>query len=359
MPCAQNYTKQTSNINTSNTAQFSTTSQTSGSTSLIHRSLDFSNVSLNEESGNTLRKYHQTRLYINDFCNMYHHGNKQGCGKTYLISANLPENVSYQIGSSWGQPLGIFGNATFNLFMQTAGKWASQKLGDYFDKNLTINSGINRASTIQIWDGTKPLSLTLKIPVIDDAVAPGVSGVRTNLVEALEFLGSLCLPAEHGNVGFYTPPPSPLKFTLAYNKDENNQVKSVTFESSYARISLQLGGILFVDNCIVESISIDYPNTKTMTIKEYYGNNSINTNAGQYYLTPLFANVTIKITTIEATTANTYSRMLWMNDQTDQGQGSADVSWVLPAIENQVKNIFTTNSKQPAQKPVENPQGPM
>ena len=174
---------------------------------------------------------------------MYHHGNKQGCGKTYLISANLPESISYQIGSSWGQPLGIFGNATFNLFMQTAGKWASQKLGKYFDTHLTINSGINRASTIQIWDGTKPLSLTLKIPVIDDAIAPGVSGVRTNLVEALEFLGSLCLPAEHGNLGFYTPPPSPLKFTLTYGKDENNQAKNVTFESSYARISLQLGGI--------------------------------------------------------------------------------------------------------------------
>ena len=80
-----------------------------------------------------------------------------------------------------------------------------------------------------------------------------------------------------------------------------------------------------------------------MTIKEYYGNNSINTNAGKYYLTPLFANVTIKITTIEATTANTYSRMLWMNDQTDQGHGSADASWVLPATKDALNEVNPFN----------------
>lgn len=316
----------------SQTAQYSTTASAKNGVGIEHRSLDFSNVSLNENNATSnLRKYHQTRLYIEEFCNMYQNGKRQGCNKTYLISGNLPENISYGIGSSWQEPFSVFGDATFNVFMQTVGS----KLANAYGKEM--GSGINRISTIKIWNGTKPLSLTLKIPVIDDSVAPSTSGVKTSLIEALEYLGSLCLPADRGTLGFYTPPPSPLSFTLKYGSGED---ENVTFQTTKARIALQLGGVLFVDHCIVEGIDVDYPNTKTLTIKDYYGTNSINTNAGQYYLTPLLATVTIKLTTIEALTANTYSKMLWMHDQRDQGVGNSDISAAGDWLKDQYKNYF-------------------
>ena len=36
------------------------------------------------------------------------------------------------------------------------------------------HSGVSRASTLKVWNGTKPLSLSLTIPVIDDIDNGGV-----------------------------------------------------------------------------------------------------------------------------------------------------------------------------------------
>lgn len=285
----------------------------------VHKSLDFSNVGIAPENGGAtnkhLRQFHQTRLYIKDFGGMYHHTAQQETN-TYLISANLPESLSYKIGSRWEAPLSNFGNPMFNAMMQTIGT----KAGGNFD------SGVNRASTLKIWNGSEPLSLSLRIPVIDDGYENNAdaTGINTNFVEALEFLGSLCLPSRFGEYGFYTPPPSPLKMKIQYGKEAGQNLE---FGPINARIMLQLGGMLLVDNCIIEGISVEYPNTKTM-IRHWYPSSQAPGQSGSDYLVPLLAVVTIELSTIEAMTANTYSNMLWLKHQTYMGTGNVDTSKV-------------------------------
>lgn len=280
-----------------------------------HKSLDFSDVGVGIESDSAnkqLRQFHQTRLYIQNFTNMRHHTDIVTNYSTYLISANLPESFSYNIGSNWSAPLSSFsGGSIANALMQ---------LGTGTTTDAAIGAQ-NRATTLKVWNGTKPLSLSLNIPVIDDGYQKNThaTGVDTNFVEALEFLGSLCLPSQAGALGFYEPPPSPLNITVKYKQGALN------IHSTYAKITLQLGGILLVENCIIEGISVNYPNTKTM-IRHWYPNGIKPGQEGGYYLVPLLANITINISTIEAMTSQAYSDMLWLKHQEYMGTGTADLN---------------------------------
>jgi len=298
----------------------------------LHKSFDFSNVALfatngdsagdamtktgfNPKDNSSFRRFHQMTLYIQvPVTNS--HANAVSTGyQTIIITSNLPESIQYDVGSEWGAPLN-FGDATTNLLMQMVGS----KIG--------LNSGVSRVTTMRIWTGSKPLSLNLKVPVIDD----GGSDTRTNLVEALEVLGSLALPRA-GGAGFYTPPPSPLRASLSYatgiSQDGKPEGKgSINFAAggSYGRIMLQLGGILLVDNCIIEGFSVNYPNTKAMIRHDYAAVGENFGTTGGYYLHPLLAEVTLKISTIEAMTADFYSKMLWARDQKGAGAASVDLS---------------------------------
>lgn len=286
------------------------------------KSFDFSNVAMYADKTSSIkttdadfRRFHQMTLYID--ANTIHHG---GDFSQYtIITSNLPESISYSLGSDWTTPLN-FNNATTNLLMQMA--------GSTIDKSMA--SGISRATTMRMWNGTKPLSLNLTIPVIDD----GASASGTNLVEALEILGSLALPSTTDS-GFYRPPPSPLSLNIKYrdgfNKDENGnyslgaiKTKSLSAGNNWGRVMLQLGGILLVDYCIIESVDVKYPNTKAMIKHTYTDENFGRT--GHSYLTPLLAEVTLKISTIEALTGLTYSNMLWVKEQAGQGSGTFDIS---------------------------------
>ena len=293
-----------------------------------HKSLDFSDIGLadNDQVTNKhLRKFHQTRLYISDFSNMYGHTDIKNFD-TYLISANLPEQFSYNIGSKWEMPLNSFsGGNLVNGVMQMVS-------GTYTGGTDAISS-VNRATTLKVWAGTEPLRLSLRIPVIDDGyeLQKDATGKNTNFVEALEFLGSLCLPKQVGALGFYSPPPSPLNVSIKYDGQEK-----LNLRTNYAHILLQLGGILIVDNCIVESISVEYPNTKTM-IRHTYPNHIRPGDSGNSYLVPLLANVTINISTIEAMTADTYSNMLWNKRQSNMGYGEIDVADFLPVDKTEKK----------------------
>lgn len=275
----------------------------------LFKSFDFSNVALYGDSADSnFRRFHQMTLYI-QVPSVYNHANQNiRKGQTIILSSNLPQSISYKVGSKWEQPLN-FQNATLNLLMQMAGSAIS--------KNLA--SGVARASTMKVWNGSDNLSLSLKIPVLDDST----SSSGTNLVEALEILGSLSLPSL-GGYGFYIPPPSPLRASIIYS-NKNMERKTFTMASGgAARIMLQLGGILLVDRCIIEGFTVKYPNTKTMIKHDYVQENFGVT--GNEYLHPLLAEVTLNITTVEAMTANTYSRMLWARDQNNQGAGSLDTT---------------------------------
>lgn len=288
-----------------------------------HKSFDLSNVGMYPDevaSDKILRQFHQTRIFIQDFGGMLHHGqiNPTGKTQTYLISANLPESLGYNFGAKWEAPLSAFANSTFSAIMQMAGNKVP-----IWGKDMP--SGVNRAATMLIWGGSQPLNLSLNIPVIDDGYTKEKdrTGINTNLVEGLEFLGSLTLPRKQSAFGFYTPPPSPLNYTLKYGTKENSYIK---FAPTSGRIMIQLGGILLIDNCVIKTVQVDYPNTKGMIRHDYSrAGQTIGTN-GSTYLTPLLANIRIDITTIEALTSDTYSNMLWLKSQPDEGSGESDLS---------------------------------
>ena len=314
-----------------------------------HKSLDFSNVGMPTVTSNAgtdgvkfLRQFHQTRLYIQDYGGILRHGEQDvATCETYLISANLPEQFSYSVGSKWSQPFGSFTSDKVNALLQLGGH---QLINDMTGTNFGDNfqSTTARISTIMAWNGSEPLSLKLRIPVIDDGhpnESTTGSGLRTNLVEALEFLGSLCLPkGEKSALGFYQPPPSPYDFTFTNSGTGNSN----TYSGNHARIMLQLGGMLLVDNVIVKGISVDYPNTKAM-IRHWYKEPTTNAGAsGSSYLTPLLATVNIDITTSEALTAQTYSKMLWLKTQTDQGSfdtSTAEAAEVASSSWNALKGL--------------------
>lgn len=295
-----------------------------------HKSFDFSNVALfadndgYEPTGKdnaNFRRFHQMTMYIQVPAMYRHHNEYTTAGETIILSSNLPEKVSYSINNNWVAPLN-FGNATTNLLMQMA--------GPKVNKNLT--STMSRATTMKIWNGTDPLTLNLTIPVIDD----GGTNSRTNLVEALEVLGSISLP-RRGGAGFYVPPPNPLTATIKYasefdeGKPVHNDDDNISFSAGnvYGRIMLQLGGILLIDKCVIEGFTVNYPNTKAMIRHDYLVNGTQLEDfgvTGSYYLHPLLAEVTIRISTIEAMTADTYSYMLWGQSQKHMGSGYFDAS---------------------------------
>jgi len=307
----------------------------------MHKSLDFSNVGIPEGtyggaitgSEKHLRQYHQTRIFVNGFGGMLTHGAGTGA-TTHLISANLPQNITYTLSSKWDAPLAGFGNAKMNALMQVlSGSGVGKALG----AQGKLDSGIHRATTMKIWGGTEPLSLSLRIPVIDDHYNTNGSegGISTNLSEALEFLSCLCLPSYSGDLGFYVPPPSPLNFTLkAFGK------KLTLNMSRYGRIMVQLGGVLLIDNCIINKISVTYPKTETLIKHKYMSN--LTGASNQTYLAPLLAEVTIDITTIEGMTAGTYSKMLWLKQQPNMGSTMLDADPLINGVKNIGNSVVNT-----------------
>lgn len=290
------------------TNEFDNIYKTHRNNRLTHKSLDFSNVNIpdNQNGGrNDFRKFHQTRIFVQQFGGMQGHCKNQANG-TFMISANLPKSINYNLQSEWSTPLDFMQSDYLNM--------AAQFIAPKLNAGDRVPSLFNRATTVQVWKGTKPLKLRLTFPVIDD----GVTDSRTNLVEALEFLGSLVLPGQGSKLGFLTPPPAPTSFNVVYGegKDQSYSFTNV----SYGRITVLIGGILLLDNMIVTGVTVDYPNTKTLVRHDYTGfGNAVGTGGGQQYLTPLLAEVTLDIETIEAVTKQTYSKMLWLKPQRDMG----------------------------------------
>lgn len=290
--------------------------QSGSSTAKTHKSFDFSNVNV---SSSPYKQYHQTRIYVKNYNEMTTGGANLGSNNTYIISSNLPDNFNYAIGSDWVNPIGDIFAKTGNLILQMAGGFLRNSSDSTF-RNVgdNLSSGVNRAASFLIWNGSKPLEIQLKIPVIDDNSANSNDGtVRTNLKEALEFLGCLCLPTLRGSLGFYTPAPSPMRIDVSYggiNEKTKKANRNLIFSPNEARIMVQIGGILFIDNCIIKSVNVSYPNTKSLMLRD------------DGTLSPVLAEVTIHITTIEALTSDTYTKMLWLNQQSDQGKGSLDLN---------------------------------
>ena len=342
-----------------------------GSTT-YHKSLDFSNRGFKYTnngygtSGNLdatiensddyyLRAFHQMRIFIEIPNGMQaiinqHGQNLGGSNTTFLISSNLPETVSYQVRSQWSAPLSGFNIPLANALLMMADNILPESFNEYVPDSL-----VNRVQTIQVWNGVDPLQMQLTIPVLDDS-NNGDGNISTNLAEALEILGSLALPTYNKTekFGFYTPPPTPYELNFkrgtqgmatagAESKPETKKI----FTKNHAKVMIQLGGMLLIDNCIIRGIRVTYKDTKSQLLHKYarWGEK----NAGFKYLLPQLAEVTLDISTVEAMTSQVYSKMLWCRRQSNMGKGDFDLAPLLDSID-LLKN---KNSNKP-QNPSEN-----
>ena len=306
------------------------------------KSFDFSDVSVygtgNKEDAQdeAFRHFHQMRLYIQSG-NTRHHTNN--FADSTMIICNLPEKIAYSLNSKWEAPLD-FGDATTNLLLQMGGSLVDGK---------NLPSGTLRVSSLKIWTKTDPLTLQLTIPVLDDS--HNSSG--TNLVEALEILGSLCLPRYESSLGFFTPPPNPLNYSIKYTQfwDKTNPEVPFSFKNNYARIVLQLGGVLLVDHCVIEKVEINYPNTKAQIMHDYSNTAASDEHWGRTknkFLHPLLAEIRLTISTVEGLTSEAYSRMLWARDQTGYGDGnfSTDITNASTWL-NKIRNFAVAEESTP------------
>lgn len=227
--------------------------------------------------------------------------------KTYVISANLPEQISYNIGSIWQQSIDTSFNNTMNNVLQATTSLASEHLEWFRSLAISGQSAVSRINTIHVWTGTKPFKLQLRIPIIDDSTADP----RSNLNECLEILGSLSLPKEDTNLSYYVAPPPSDALGSQLLSGKNN----------VSKIAVQLGGILFIDDCIIEDFSVNYSNTKTM-IKHSYSA-AQNNGTARTYLSPLFAELSITIGTFSGLDSDRYSKMLWTNRMSQDAEAAA------------------------------------
>ena len=126
------------------------------------------------------------------------------------------------------------------------------------------------------------------------------------------------------------------------NPDNEN---AYLFGANHARIMIQLGGMLLIDNCVITQMDVKYKNTKSQIRHSYTAKQN---NGKRFsYLTPQLAEVTLSITTLEALTTQTYSKMLWCRRQQTSAAGNVDASavWALANKGyNAVLNLFTDGS---------------
>lgn len=291
-----------------------------------HKSFDLSDVAIDGVGSNGyFRQFHQTRIFVRDFNGMLSHGQELGAG-TYLLTANLPDQVQYQFGSQWSAPLGSYGSSTWNGIIQLLGAPVADTFGG--DPN-NFRSGVNRVTSVKIWGKSDPFSITLNIPVLDDSYYCGCRDryAVTNFSECLEFLGALSLPSESTNYGYYIPPPSPLNASVEIGH-YNFELNSVP-----GRITVIVGGMLMLDNCVLEKVNVTYPNTKALIKKQVSGGNS--------KLVPLIANVSMTFSSIEALTSKTYSKILWLQAQDNVGKFGADFNTTAKSVMEVAKNGVT------------------
>lgn len=246
------------------------------------------------------RKYHLLSIYFN--------GQSSPRIPSFVLQAQLPQQIGYTISSTYTEPLSFASSSIANMAAQMFGRG-----GQYFP------SASARVSTLKMWEKSTPITLDLEIPLLDD----GISGDGTNYMECIDLLSRLVLPQYDGDeskLGMYTPPPSPLALDLKYSKSQD----SLRLSSERTRLMLQLGGMFLMDHCILESMTITYPNTKAQIRHDYSSiqNGTFRNN----FLLPIMATLKIKISSVEGMTYDTFAKMIGLHAQKDAGLIKADLT---------------------------------
>lgn len=255
-----------------------------------------------------LKQFHMLTIYLRDSTNKKTGG--------YLIKANLPEQFTYSIGGVWGNPINLSAGETLNTLLQ-------QLSGGRASLRHTVDS-------FMVWQAPKRMEFVFKIKVFDDSG----NNTRINYQEALELLSSCVLPKVDTN-GYYESIPGPVLTRVLNNRPlgektirgaqtankiaQNGDSLADAMngrKSPFDRVTVQIGGLLLVDWCVIRDVKITYPNTKNQVLHSYMGINKGEGINYKMHLQPLMAELEITISTVQSLTFPNYRTMLYLTEQT-------------------------------------------
>jgi len=241
-------------------------------------------------TSSVLKQYHLVTFFFK---------NSAGQGQPIIIRAQLPKQISYTIGSEWGNPISFGGGEMGGLTGLISGL-AGKSLATAIDSTT-------------IWANTKPLSMKLDIPIFDDTETS--SGI--NFQEVLEIFGRVTLPTL-GENGAYSTTPGPTYASALKNRQDGKAgagsewlQQATDWANSGARkdkdldrVTVQIGGMLLMDWVAIKDFTVTYPNTKAQILHSWP------TGERKVQLLPQIANLSVTIETVTGLTATTYNKML-------------------------------------------------
>ena len=241
-----------------------------------------------------LKQFHLVTFYFKNA------QNKKGI-EPIIVRAQLPKQISYSIGSEWGNPLNLGGGGDGGGLMGILQAAKGQSLATAIDAT-------------SIWMNTKPLAIQLDMPIFDDTE----SNSHINFQEVLEVFGRATLPIL-GTNGTYSTTPGPMYSTaLRYRQDGANGFGSQNLadfdaylnrkiggDKDLDRITVQIGGMLLLDWVAIKDFTVTYPNTKAQILHRWPDNLD-----RKVQLVPQVATLSVKIETVTGLTFTSYKNML-------------------------------------------------
>lgn len=265
-----------------------------------------------------LKQYHALTFYLRS----------TNTGEGAIVASMLPESFTYSIGGKYGNPINFGKTDLVSAFFQEISKG-----------NLSLRFGVN---TAQVWNNTQPMDIVFRIPVFDD------SGTKThvNYQEAIDLLSEAILPSI-GADGQYESTPGPSIITaLEWNATHGKHTRASSLMSSlqskgadkiqanlggeqkhWDRISVQVGGMLLLDWCIIKNLKVTFPNTKAMVLHNYRTNDGASMHKDYNYyahLQPLQAELEVTVSTVMGITRMTFKDMLYLTESHKEAQTQAD-----------------------------------
>ena len=296
---------------------------------------DPSKGALNRKNGHTwycldlLGKYHR-ESNLKQFHALTFYFRDTNSGEGAIIASMLPESFTYSIGGKYGAPVKLGQSELVSAFFK-----------EMTNGNLSLQFGV---STAQIWNNTENMDIVFRIPVFDDSG----TGSHINYQEAIDLFGEAILP-EIGQDGQYESIPGPSIITaLEYRASHGLHTRGSSFfkdlqsgasevsdyivggkQKHWDRISVQVGGMLLLDWCVIKNLKVTFPNTKAMVLHDYTNKdrtNSLHSDYNYYaHLQPLQAELEVTVSTVMGITRMTFKDMLYLTESIKDEETQEDM----------------------------------
>jgi hypothetical protein len=164
----------------------------------------------------------------------------------------LPETIRVSVSSSFGMPFGQAISEKLNL--------AAKVLG-----GTTL---VSQSMTMQVWEGTAPLELTIEMEFLAE------TDPKTEVIAPIQKLLQLVMPKKTSRTGRLEPPGPQLDWTKLMDDTQTEALSSVTgqqsegnkfgdalrtaADSAKGKISVYLGNFMKFDNVVVENVDTTF-----------------------------------------------------------------------------------------------------